>query len=186
MRIVLVGAPGTGKDVFSNDLHQALKDKGFVLPIAGSSNDYMAHYGKAVGALADYRIELSLAVRRAISMQDLENAIFEGSLLDSVAYSAARYKRLIDEDLVDDQVGYTWWLTMSLITSMLRDTFRADHVIYIKPANANEFKADINEALLAVMKELKIEYREVYEDQLQDEESSAKLVEELIKEFDAG
>jgi hypothetical protein len=183
MRVILVGAPDTGKSNLAQELHQALKARDVILVVSGSSNDYMATFGKAVGLLADYRVELSLAVRRAMAMSDIGNAIFEGTLLDNVAHAAAKYKRLL-EDGGDEEVAYTQWLTMTLCAKMVRDTWKSDYIIYIHPSDAEPFKADVNEGLLTMLRELNLDYDyDVYEDDLRDETMSATIVDKIAEEI---
>jgi hypothetical protein len=181
MRIVIAGAPGVGKNELAVELQSELKKRGHSLPIAGSSNDYMATFGKAVGVLADYRVEMSLAVRRAFMMD--QPAIFEGSLLDSGAHAAAKYKILFDQKAGSEEELYTWWLTLQIISCMIRDTFSSDYLIYITPTDELEGYVDyIDEALFYFLGESGNVFVGIPQSDLQSENRTA-IIEGIVNDI---
>lgn len=185
MNIVLVGVPGLGKGQLAQDLHMVLKDEhDIVLPVV-PADDYMATFDKAVGALADYRVELSLAVRRAFAMNEYEAAIYEASLINNVAYAALRYRRAFEDGSQDDDSIFKWWLTLQTSAAMLLDTFKENaHVFFIEDEPQEEFNKELQEALVAVMQQIDLEYTTVNAFDLIHEELAATLVTDLLKGTD--
>lgn len=179
MNIVIVGVPGVGKGQLASDLHAALKkNHDIVLPVV-ESDDYMGHFGKAVGHLADYRIELNMAARRAVAMNDYKGAIYEVSLIDSVAYAICRYRDLL-ERASDEEDAYRWWLVSQTTAAMLRDTFKADHILYVPGFPEDGFYKDLQEAFEAIFEEFELTPIALEPEDMLYEELSAKLSEDFV------
>lgn len=185
MNIVLVGVPGIGKGQLAQDIHVTLKDEhDTVLPVV-PADDYMATFDKAVGALADYRVELSLAIRRAFAMNEYKEAIYEASLINSVSHAALRYRRGLEDGTMSPDDLFKWWLVLHTTAAMLLDTFKADaKVVYVKAETETDWDEELQEAFEAVMAQADIEYTTVDAFDLIHEGFAATLIEDLLKGTD--
>lgn len=123
---VLVGAPGTNKLGIANEL---ASDE-FVERLAVHSF-FPPAYG--LGLLADYRTELKIAADRATHLHRVDMpTIYTHSLIDSLAYSLARVDVQQEFGTLTPSQRDTWSLTMGIIGCMLRDTFKADEIVFLK------------------------------------------------------
>jgi hypothetical protein len=151
---------------------------------------------EAVGQLADYRKELSIAVSRAIypSRLDLnvEYSVFPLSLIDSFAYATVRYKTLLEQGIVTDEVLDTWWLTLSMISCMYRDSFKADKVYRVFNSSLSEedddcdlyFNSLLEEAFDAILDVDHLTVDQVIDTgSLQSEEDYATIGKSLLEDI---
>lgn len=118
----LVGAPGVGKAKIADALADRFDER---LAIFDEHLD--THW--ALGIVADYRIELHLALARFLRKSDLPT-LHTHSLIDNLAYASyavARYQfgtvllRTMERAI----------LTTTVLGTILRDSFKYDHVFFI-------------------------------------------------------
>jgi len=153
MKVVLVGAPGTGKNELLCELVKRYKLSPWRSP--------NALLDQVVGQLADYRTELRLAISRA---QNPTHDLYDHSLIDSVAYTSTRYMNMLNNGTVSDEELFRWMMTFHMAALLLRDSFKADKVVFIPGNDGESFSKQIEEALLETLKQLKIEYDTLTED----------------------
>lgn len=146
MRFVLVGAPGTNKGKISRSLSRSLGlfvHSGMTIPD-----------GIAVGTLADYRVEIKLAVDRAFAMQAVGvPTIYEHTLIDSLAYASLRFMDMRDLNNVDEYTQEKWATVTAIVGAMVRDTFRYDHVFVIEGGDD-----DLQKALVVALDAFGVSY----------------------------
>jgi hypothetical protein len=152
-RFVVTGAQGTGKGKLVRGLarkHSLVTDEGMPkLP-----------EGVALGTLADYRIETLIAVHRCMAHLQPANksVIYEHSLVDSLAYVSTRCIRLSEMDGVD-YAQEKWASVLGVTASFLRDSFRIDHVFFLKGADPEQ--AEIEDGIIAVLEAFGIAHTEL-------------------------
>lgn len=161
MRIILVGAPGSGKRTKGRELRDALGNV--------ELHDVMGDlYGDLqLGDLCDYRTEVAIATDRV----DLGSGIHTHSLIDSLAHSATRLHRMMELKNVSDQQLLRWQVTTGLISLMLVDSFRHDLIFFLKGNDGSEFGKTLEFALRATLEESELDFHE-----LTDIEEAATLV----------
>lgn len=164
MRIILVGAPGSGK---AKAVEAVLAVD--TVEVVGDFDELSMAYDVQIGDLADYRTEIALAGDRAL--QGSRDGFFTYSLLDSVAHIAVRLNRILRTEAASQDAKTRWLLTAHLVTTMLVDTFKADHVLYLPGNDGTDHSRKIEEALLELMDEMDIPY-----DTLTSPEEAATLV----------
>lgn len=142
-RVVVVGAPGTGKGQLVLDLAR----KNGLFDISGMTT----HPDLATGTLADYRVEMKLAIDRCFDMQVDEPRIFEHTLIDSLAYAATRAITISQMVGEDDPTLLKWTALTGLIGSLLSDSFKADQVFFIEAQTDDEQTVAIENALRSVL-----------------------------------
>lgn len=165
MRIVLVGAPDTGKEKLANELSQILScpyDAG--LSAADISWNTLDFKGYELGLNADYRVEVKLAVDRAFSIQAYDrqvwHVVYSHTLLDSVAYSTLRMISFQEKES-SQYIVDKWMFTTGVIGAMMRDTFKADHIFFL-PGGDEE----IEKALQMILDMNDLEYTVLDDDKL--------------------
>lgn len=148
MRIVLAGAPDTGKLNLANAICKQYSlglETGVVIP-----KTYV------LGRQADYRVELKLASDRAfVSQQHKTQAwhhVYTHSLLDSVAYSTLRLLDFREKDATQYMID-KWIMTTGVIAAMMRDTFEHDHLLFLTGGDK-----EISEMLVTVMDSAELKY----------------------------
>lgn len=85
----------------------------------------------AVGPTADYRIELKLALNRALQ-ETQGSTIAAHSLIDSLAYTSFAVARYKDFDAVSLGTGQRLIMTFSIIGTILTDSFKYDHLFFLR------------------------------------------------------
>lgn len=165
MRIVIVGAPDTGKEELAKDLSQVLScgyDLG--LSAAGIPWNTLDRDGYQLGRNADYRVEVKLAVDRVFAVAAYDKQVWHGiythTLLDSVAYSTLRLLSFQEKE-TSQYMADKWVFTTGIIGAMMRDTFKADHIFFL-PGGDEE----IEEALKATLEISDLEYTVLTDDKL--------------------
>lgn len=136
----------------------------------------------AVDQHADYRMELWLASERALIHQDREQIIMAHSLLDNVVYAAVRLMNGINSGSMAPDTQLSWNLAFHTIARMLRDSFRADAVLYLPQENLPEFYAQIQEGYELAATEYDITLIPINGDSLQMEEEAATILTDLLVE----
>lgn len=147
-------------------------------PTTGKATDYAYQY--AVGELSDYRIEANIAINRAMTHRDYKDAIYTGSLLDSIAYSATRYATMRSDRSVSEDTLISWELLIPFIMKMYMDSFEADRVILLEREPDNLFETEVVAGIRHTLEMFGQEYVTVNAEDLQDEEAYAKLIDEVI------
>lgn len=122
-RFYLVGAPSIGKAKIANELAERFDER---LAI------FDEHFNTpwALGTVADYRIELHLALSRFMRDCDMPT-LHSHSLIDNLAYityALSRYKLgTVALGTVERAI-----LTMTILGTILRDSFKYDHVFFMR------------------------------------------------------
>jgi len=149
-RFILVGIPGSGKSKLAADLEHGLH--GTIMVHRGSASDYFHSEDFAIGPQMDYRAELLLATQRTMAHLSKAHAhiVFDGSLIDSFAYSIRRYQRHLKYANVSDGTETRDLLISILIGAMLRDSLEYDHIFFLEAEPVD----DEEEALQDRMKEI--------------------------------
>ena len=151
MKIYLVGAPSTDKTKLASAVQAAAPYlKLFVTP---DDPD-----GPALGAQADYRTEMVLAVDRMRASMDSNDWIFTGSLIDSVAHTAVNFTARSSYLNADETALHL--MTSHVIAAMLRDSFKHDYVFFL-PGHSDEFGEEIEIGLQAVLDTFGLSYVEL-------------------------
>lgn len=151
-RFYIVGAPGVGKSKIVEAVAERFDEKLFF------HEDVETRY--ALGSLADYRVELALAMHRWKREQTYAPTIFAHSLIDNLAYvtyALSRYRQgTVRIGTVERAV-----LTMGIVGAMLTDSFKYDHVFFIRgdfDPNEDYDQYQIQSVLRMILDEYKIEY----------------------------
>lgn len=163
MRIILAGAPGSGK----SKILQQLPEELIAAPDRADGEERLQ-----TGDLADYRTELAIAVSRV----EQEDGVAKHSLLDSVAHTAVRLDRMIRNKSVSDKELGRWIATAQLVVMLLQDSFKYDKVFFIPGNDGTEFAEQIEIALKALLEESQTNYT------LTSVDKAAKLVKEQVGE----
>lgn len=171
MRIILTGAPGSGKSQKASLLASSLTPEFSLTPI-GSELDTEHE----VGQLADYRQELSMAMTRTIDHLEKDDVILYSSLLDSMAHSGARLTRIVTNQNVSDDEQLRWMLTSQIIAALLLDSFKHDLIFFVPGNDGTEFSKMVEIAIEKLLLEMQIGYTT-----LTNVEEAAKLVREYDK-----
>lgn len=104
--------------------------------------------GVALGLQSDYRTELKIAADRATQLHSVTMPVlYTQSLIDSLAYSLTRVEIQATQGAGSAKQRETWALTMATIGLMLRDTFKAEEIIFLR----GEFDEDSDEAKIQAM-----------------------------------
>lgn len=149
MRIVLVGAKDSGKRELANKLQEKLGD----YKITPSVEDFTDPF--AIGPLADYRTELTIAIDRVYNRY-IDNLIQVNSLIDSFAYSATRLMSVLESD---NRLDITrWLLTNQLIVLLIRDSFETDVILFLESDPKDIFDQKINGILKEELNQLNVSY----------------------------
>jgi len=123
---IIVGAPGTRKSQIAEDLLSLFPEQ-LLFP-----TDPVTNSGTfALGSLADYRIELKLALGRILETptSDLPTLRIH-SLIDNLAYitfALSRYQM----GTVSQKTAERAVLIFTVIGNLLVDSFEADHVFFL-------------------------------------------------------
>lgn len=168
MRVVLVGAPGSGK----TELVEALRDRFMVVrdPTLKISSSY------ALGQLADYRVELLVAAQRAhLDPPRKKRQLCCHSLIDSLTYSAVRVANMVKYVNVDEQTLERWWLTAYMISALFLDTFTADHVFFLPGHDNTSWSEQIENTLRETLESIEIKYVQLTGVCAKDAESIATI-----------
>ena len=147
-KIILVGLSGVSKSKFV----EYLGEIDWLL-----AEDDLKDCVYALDDMSDYRTELLIAVSRMES-QDMAD-IYLRSLIDSLAYTSARYRRMVEQNVVSEEEQFRWWLTVQTIAAIFRDSFRYDTVIYFAPMHTDDltpFLQDVDEAYKTIFHEFQI------------------------------
>jgi hypothetical protein len=173
MRIVLVGAPNSGK----SRLASVLTQKNQSMKRSAPPQDLDKIMGKelAYGMFTDYRVELKLAVDRALEMERLDHAVYTHSLIDSLAYTARRLNRIANHGGISEDLAVSWVNVLELVSSLAIDSFRSDFIFFVQGGNVEQY-----EALREVLDAFQLSYIEVdqvtAENVLNVAEDCAKMV----------
>jgi hypothetical protein len=165
MRIVLVGAPGSGKEDLANAILAALVERGTpgIGPV-GDAQEIVSSMGYAVGPIADYRTELLVAVDRAFEMTVLGDdidAVYTGTLLDNVAHTLVILSAGINSGAFSQGEALRWDLTSQLAYGMMIDSFKADHVFFLGGG-----ESDLAEFYPELLSQVQVDYVELGDDPL--------------------
>ena len=146
MRIILVGAPGSGKRELAEAVAEALD-----IEVADDPVTVMGPDDPAVGMLTDYRIEMQMALLRALRPSS-KDEIFTHSLIDSTAYSTLKLDDMIDAD-ADMPDTFRWILAAGAITSVAEDSFQADFIFLLPGYDDDglDFNKRLYETLVEVL-----------------------------------
>lgn len=114
----------------------------------------------AVGSMADYRTELLIASYRAHLRKERVPVIQRTSLLDSMAYVMMRLAGMLDRQSTPDDETERWLLSLSVVTTLMRDSFESDLVFYLAPKTKeiNSFAASVVAFLPDVLDGLEQDY----------------------------
>jgi hypothetical protein len=132
MRIVLVGAPGSGKEDLAWELRDAFqkKDQNLIGPVGDASEA-----GETVGPITDYRTELMIGVDRIFDMLHLgegNDVVFTGTILDNVVHTLVHVAAATNAGAFSYGEELRWEWTTQLLYAMMLDSFKADHVFYLR------------------------------------------------------
>jgi hypothetical protein len=154
MRFVLVGAPDTGKAKIIREVSERSTHR-----VSYSDSMYSSQADYAVGYLADYRMELALAVERVFQAADdlgiNSHVIYSHSLLDNVAYSAIRLISLRDGG-ASEYTLEKWRALVTIIAVMCRESFKSDHIFFLH--SDDEEQATLENALLTVLDSFNLDF----------------------------
>lgn len=176
-KIVLVGSTGTGK----GDLALQLAAK-FHLDIQQGLPPF--EVDPAIGELADYRMEVFLAVARVMNQsQPSWHTVYTHTLVDSMAYPGVRLQTLLNSDLLTPDDELRWNLTLHTNALMAHDSFASDQVLFLPGNDGTDFSRRLEEALKIVLEEMNTKYV-VLDPSLPHIEQAATIVEELLSEGD--
>lgn len=166
MRIIIVSAPDRKKV----ELAQRVKGNAPHMSVFSTRQD---PDGPALGSMADYRMELTLAVERMNNILNEDFSIHTGSLLDTIAHSSVNYTNEVDTTNED---AAKLFLTAHLASAMLRDSLKHDYVFFVRGSN-DEYGEQIEIALELGMIAFGISYVELEMDQMDD---NVKLISDII------
>jgi hypothetical protein len=120
-RIVLVGAPDSGKTL----LAEKIRDRNPHL-----TRQKPMDLDAAFGLMADYRVELQVALDRMWFIQDEEFSVSTHSLLDSAVYSLMKLQMAIETGHSETSIRAAE-ITALVAISILIDTFRYDVICFL-------------------------------------------------------
>lgn len=157
MNYVLLGVPGQEKQKLADLVQERLPH----LRVFGDATSLVYRHRYALGSLADYRIELHLALERALGLisakADGTDMFVIGSPIDNLAYAAVNYSESQDTILTDKE-QLTWAATINLIYLMLVDSFDVDLVFYLPLKEREDTVRGAVDALYSdILEELKID-----------------------------
>jgi len=122
--LYLVGAPGTKKDEIARALEERFPNN------LTYKTENLENTPYALGSVADYRIELKLALERSLEKPS-GATLYTHSVLDNLAYlsfAISRYQMgTVGEETVQRAV-LAWTLTGLILT----DSFKNDHVFLLQ------------------------------------------------------
>ena len=121
--IFIVGAPDTGKDQIAQALVERFTDLSYRV-------EWPEKDGYALGATADYRIELRLALERSLERPS-GATIYTHSVLDNLAYltfAISRYQL----GTVSHETMQRTILAWTITGLILMDSFKHDHVFLLQ------------------------------------------------------
>lgn len=122
-RFYLVGAPGVGKSKIAEQVAERFDER------LSFYEDFESRY--ALGSVADYRVELSLAMARWKREQTYAPTLFKHSLLDNLAYTTYAVSRFklgtVSHGTVEREV-----LVMAAVGAMITDSFKYDHIFFVR------------------------------------------------------
>lgn len=150
MKIILVGAPGSGKRTKGRELRDALNVE--LYDVMGDL------YGELqLGDLSDYRTEVTIATDRLA----LEEGIHTHSLIDSLAYATARLHRMLDLKNVSDDQIMRWHAATAVIALMFVDSFKSDLIFFLDGNDRSEFGKTLEFALKSILEESNLSFHEL-------------------------
>jgi len=159
MRIVLVGAPDSGKnDFWVKELSNYIK----LYPSAPVEDLMVDFFPKssahrpAIGPLTDYRTELLLASYRANEMVLQDNRIFTHSPLDNIAYAMTIVAFQVENETVSSQ----WIGCFDFFPILFQDSWKSDLTIYLPYEGDDIFYQKVDENLKFLLKNYGIVYVE--------------------------
>jgi hypothetical protein len=159
MRVVLVGAPDSGK----NSVAQELIKQNLVQKSLGHPVEILDPYLEvAVGELADYRVEVLLAARRAF-LQAEEDVVFTHTSVDNIAYAAQRASTLLHIDEGSPEAA-TAAAVLKLVADMFIDSFRGDVIIFLTGNDGTEYGQELENLLEYALDDFNIDHTVVEED----------------------
>lgn len=164
-RTIILGAPGVGKRKLANLVH----DKRPHIEVQREPGH--THPNAALGALADYRTELSLALDRAWFMER-DHTISTHSLIDSFGYTFLRIENGV-EYMTEAEVEL-WLLNLALIGKLAEDSLRFDNIFVL--TGASEETSYIEELLLDLLFTFELPYVELSGNLQEDAELIAGAV----------
>lgn len=85
----------------------------------------------ALGPTADYRIELKLALNRALKRTHDLPVLYTHSLIDNLAYSTFAVARAKDFQAVAIGTAERLVLAMTIISQILTDSFKYEHLFFL-------------------------------------------------------
>lgn len=184
-KIWLAGAKGAGKSELLKALEGVSVQKwatGEYFPTMIPNQLDEGKYGDwTLDRLADYRVELQLALDRSTEMEP--QGIFESSLLDNVSYAAVRLSYILNDETGTDDDQARWEIVLHATSRMVRDSELPDAVVFLPGHAEEEFYERLEEAIDAAVWEFLPDqvnkYRLVGEDPLQRAEEIATILKEL-------
>jgi hypothetical protein len=172
MKIVLLGAPGSGKRLFADEW---IRRYGYMAQ--GDVRSWSGGFDFALGPLADYRVEMFLLSRRVVETMNPPhtNTISITSLLDSYLYIVRRLEIVSEmgEQFATDMKK--WWLLAELAGQILQDTFNPDLIFYL-PGNKGDDCAQRIEQLVLLSIDSGLEVHVLDGDTLTKVQKGATLV----------
>jgi hypothetical protein len=170
-RVVIVGAPGAGKSLILDKIlskHDVLVQ------------DDIEVNGWAAGPLADFRTELIIAVDRMTNnLVTIDKDVLAiHSLIDSLAYASTRVYQIVNSGVANEEESFAWNLTMHEIALLLRTSFHADSVLFLAGNDGEAHSQVIEDAIVSILNEYKIEHTSLTGDVLQDAETIATILEQ--------
>jgi hypothetical protein len=127
MRITIIGAEDVGKQ----ELAKALSSTFDLKTIFQTAELESIPFEYSLGSLIDYRVELALGINRAFSMLTNPDAIFVGTLFDSLAHQYANYSRVVSSEATGEPENVRGYLTSALLYAILIDSYKADVTVFI-------------------------------------------------------
>lgn len=174
----LVGAPGTRKTEIAEAVAERFDNK-------LAFNDAPVTVGQyAVGSFADYRVELKLALNRVLEKPQTQPTIYTHSILDNLAYITSTIARYADHKAVTFDTLERSILTMTMIGTVVTDTFEYDHIFLLKGDFSPELDYEdfeLQASLWMVLDQYELDYSVINVD-----ENAANNVGDIVGEYLSG
>lgn len=151
--LFLVGAPGTNKA----QIAQALLAR--FIPKLAMKDEHLDETTYALGSVADYRVELKLALERSLERPS-GATIYTHSVLDNLAYltfAISRYQM----GTVSQETAQRAVLAWTLAGLILTDSFKHDHVFFLQgkfDPNDDYESAELQVILQMILDQYQVSY----------------------------
>jgi hypothetical protein len=122
----LVGAPGTRKSKIAEELAEHYFDNKLAL-----FDENLSGMSWALGSVADYRVELKLALNRALQTPSDKPTLYAHSLIDNLAYISFALSRYNLSGAVSLGTVERAMMTFAIIGTLVTDSFKYDHIFFL-------------------------------------------------------